>query len=315
MKQQPAIHRKKITIAGAGHVGSTVAQLCAYKQLGDIVLLDIVEGMPQAKALDIAESGPLELFDANITGTNDYENSKDSDVIVICSGLPRKSGMTREDLRDTNAEIVKNVTTLLAEHSPGAFLIVVTNPLDTMTWVAKKYSNFPKERVTGMAGVLDSTRFRTFVAMELGVSNEDVSAMVLGLHGPLMVPLPRYTTVSGVPITELMTTDQIERLVLRTREGGTEIVKLMKSGSAYYAAGSSIVQMIEAYLLDRNRILPCAAWLEGEYGLSDIFMGVPVMLGSDGIEKVLELELTNKEMKFMQQSAEHIRESISNLKV
>lgn len=307
--------QKKITIVGAGNVGATTAQLCAYKKLGHIVLVDILEGYPQGKALDISESAPLEHFDGSVMGTNDYKDTLHSDVVIVCSGLPRKPGMTREDLRDTNAEIIKSVTGEIIKHSPDCFMIVVTNPLDTMTYVARKYTNLPKHRIVGMAGILDSTRFRTFVAMELGVSREDVSAMVLGLHGPHMVPLPRYASVSGIPITELLSPDKVEEIAERTRSGGTEIVQLLKTGSAFYAPAASITQMVEAIVHDKKRVLPCAAYLEGEYGLNDIFMGVPVILGHKGVEKILELNLTETELTSLKKSADTIKASIAQLKV
>jgi len=305
----------KISIIGAGNVGATVANICAGKRLGEIVLIDIIEGFAEGKALDISESSPLEQFDLNIKGGTDYKLTENSDIVVITSGLPRKPGMSREDLRDTNAEIVKEVSENIIKYSPNTFLIVVTNPLDTMTWVAKKYTNLPKERIVGMAGVLDSTRFRSFVAMELNMSPFEISAMVLGLHGPHMVPLPRYTTVSGIPITELLDKKTIERLADRTRKGGTEIVELLKKGSAYYAPGASIAYMVEAIVKNSKRIVPAAAWLGGEYGLNNIFMGVPVLIGSKGVEKIIELELTKEELDSLHKSASEISHSIEMLKV
>ncbi|MGY8761540.1 MAG: malate dehydrogenase, partial [Nitrospinaceae bacterium] len=287
--------RKKITVVGAGQVGSTVAQLTAYKNLGDVVIIDIVEGVPQGKALDLQESSCLQDFDSLVTGTNDYKDTANSDIVVITAGLPRKPGMSREDLLATNAKIVQSVTENIMEHSPDPIVIVVSNPLDAMVYMAKKTSNLPKNKIIGMAGVLDSARLRTFVSLELGCSLVDVDAMVLGGHGDSMVPLPRYTSVSGISITELMTPEQIERVVKRTRTGGAEIVSLLKTGSAFYAPGASVVKMIEAILQDKRRILPCTAYLEGEYGWSGIFFGVPVMMGIHGIEKIIELNMTDEE--------------------
>ncbi len=305
----------KISIVGAGNVGATVANICASQKLGEVVLIDVVEGLAEGKALDIAESSPLQHFDLNIKGGTDYQITENSDIVVLCSGMPRTPGMTREDLRDTNAEIIKEVSEKMIQRSPGMFLIVVTNPLDTMTWVAKKYTGLPKQKIVGMAGVLDSTRLRTFVAMELNVSPVDVSAMVLGLHGPHMVPLPRYTTVSGIPITQLLDEEAIERLSNRTRKGGTEIVELLKRGSAFYAPGASIAYMVEAIVKNSRRIVPAAAWLEGEYGLQDIFMGVPVLIGSQGVEKIIELELKESELESLRASATEIKNSVAMLKV
>lgn len=307
--------RKKITIVGAGHVGATTAHLCAFKGLGNVVMLDVVEGIPQGKALDIMESAPLEGFDMHVTGSNDYADTANSDVVVITAGFARKPGMTREDLRDKNAEVVKEVTENIIKYSPNCIIIVVTNPVDTMTWIAKKYSNLPKSHILGMAGVLDAARFRHFISLELGVSNEDIHAMVLGLHGNHMVPLPSHTSVAGIPIKELIPKKRIDEMVERTRNGGTEIVKYLKTGSAYYAPGASIVQGIESIVFDKKRLLPCPAYLEGEYGLRDIFMGVPCVIGADGIEKIIELELSNEERNLIVKSAEDIKKSISQLKV
>jgi len=309
------IMRKKITVVGAGHVGSTTAQLCAYKKLGNVVMIDIVEGVPQGKSLDLMESAPLESFDMNVTGTNDYADTADSDVVIITAGLPRKPGMTREDLRDINAGIVKDVTENIIKHSPNCFMIVVTNPVDTMTYVAKKYSNLPKNRIMGMAGVLDAARFRHFISLELGVSNLDVKAMVMGLHGGAMVPLPSHTSVAGIPIKELIPQERIDDMVQRTRDGGAEIVKYLKTGSAYYAPASSITQMVETIVRDKKRVLPCPVYLEGEYGLHDMFMGVPCIIGAHGVEKILELELTEEETAQLNKSAEGVTNSISQLKV
>ena len=305
--------RKKITVVGAGQVGSTVAQLTAYKNLGDVVIIDIVEGVPQGKALDLQESSCLQDFDSLVTGTNDYKDTANSDIVVITAGLPRKPGMSREDLLATNAKIVQSVTENIMEHSPDPIVIVVSNPLDAMVYMAKKTSNLPKNKIIGMAGVLDSARLRTFVSLELGCSLVDVDAMVLGGHGDSMVPLPRYTSVSGISITELMTPEQIERVVKRTRTGGAEIVSLLKTGSAFYAPGASVVKMIEAILQDKRRILPCTAYLEGEYGWSGIFFGVPVMMGIHGIEKIIELNMTDEEQAALNKSAEDVKKTCSEI--
>jgi malate dehydrogenase len=305
--------RKKITVVGAGQVGSTVAQLTAYKNLGDVVIIDIVEGVPQGKALDLQESSCLQDFDSLVTGTNDYKDTANSDIVVITAGLPRKPGMSREDLLATNAKIVQSVTENIMEHSPDPIVIVVSNPLDAMVYMAKKTSNLPKNQIIGMAGVLDSARLRTFVSLELGCSLVDVDAMVLGGHGDSMVPLPRYTSVSGISITELMSPEQIERVVKRTRAGGAEIVSLLKTGSAFYAPGASVVKMIEAILQDKRRILPCTAYLEGEYGWSGIFFGVPVMMGIHGIEKIIELNMTDEEQAALNNSAEEVKKTCSEI--
>ena len=300
--------RPKISIIGAGNVGATTAHWIASKELGDIVLLDIVEGMPQGKALDLLESGPVEYFDVDVKGTNSYEDTKNSDIVVITSGIARKPGMSRDDLISINTKIVKEVTQNVAKHSPDAIIIVVTNPLDAMVYVASKISRFQKNKVIGMAGVLDSTRFRTFIAKELDVSVEDVDAMVLGGHGDTMVPLPRYSTVNGIPITELMAAEKIEQLVKRTRDGGAEIVNLLKTGSAYYAPSAAVVEMVESILKDRKRILPCAAYCDSEYGVGGYFVGVPVKLGKNGVEKVIELKLSDNEREMFSKSVEHVRQ-------
>ena len=305
--------RKKITVVGAGQVGSTVAQLTAYKNLGDLVIIDIVEGIPQGKALDLQESSCLQVFDSLVTGTNDYKDTANSDIVVITAGLPRKPGMSREDLLATNAKIVQSVTEQVMEHSRDPIVIVVSNPLDAMVYMAKKTSNLPKNKIIGMAGVLDSARLRTFVSLELGCSLVDVDAMVLGGHGDSMVPLPRYTSVSGISITELMTQEQIDRVVERTRKGGAEIVALLKTGSAFYAPGASVVKMIEAILQDKRRILPCTAYLEGEYGWSGIFFGVPVMMGIHGIEKVIELKMTDEEQAALDESARDVKKTCDEI--
>ncbi|VAX22722.1 Malate dehydrogenase [hydrothermal vent metagenome] len=307
--------KKKITVIGAGHVGATTAQLIAYKKLGHVTIIDVVDGLPQGKALDIMESAPLENFDSRVTGTNDYADTADSDIVVMTAGLARKPGMSREDLRDKNAEIVKSCSEQIIKYSPNCFMIVVTNPLDTMAWVAKKYTGLGKNRILGMAGVLDSTRFRSFIAMELGVSNEDVHATVLGLHGDDMVPMPRFSSVAGIPITELLPKDKIDELVSRARKGGGEIVSLLKTGSAYYAPASSVVNMVESIVLEKNRILPAAAFLEGEYGIDGLFMGVPVKLNWTGVEKVMEFKLTDEENTALQNSAQGVRDSMAQLSV
>ena len=305
--------RKKITVVGAGQVGSTVAQLTAYKNLGDVVIIDIIEGVPQGKALDLQESSCLQVFDSLVTGTNHYKETANSDVVVITAGLPRKPGMSREDLLATNAKIVQSVTEKIMEHSSDPIIIVVSNPLDAMVYMAKQTSNLPKNKIIGMAGVLDSARLRTFVSLELGCSLVDVDAMVLGGHGDSMVPLPRYTSVSGISITELMTKEQIDRVVERTRKGGAEIVSLLKTGSAFYAPGSSVVKMIEAILQDKRRILPCTAYLEGEYGWSGIFFGVPVMMGINGIEKIIELKMTDEEKAALDKSAQDVKKTCDTI--
>jgi len=305
--------RKKITIVGAGNVGATAAHWAAEKEMGDIVLVDIIEGMPQGKALDLMESRPVEGFDVTITGSTGYEETADSDLVIITSGLPRKPGMSREDLLQKNKEIVTSVTKSVVVHSPQCIIIVVSNPLDTMTYLAKAVSGFPKNRVMGMAGILDSARFRVFIAMELKVSVEDTQAFVLGGHGDSMVPLPRYSSVGGIPLTQLLPQEKIDAIVARTRKAGGEIVALLKTGSAYYSPSASVVQMAEAILKDKKRILPCCAYLEGEYGLNDIYFGVPVKLGSDGVEQVLEVSLTQEEKALVQQSGKAVKESISAL--
>ncbi len=305
--------RAKITIVGAGNVGATAAHWAAARELGDIVLIDIVEGVPQGKALDLYEASPVEGFDCRVTGTNDYADTADSDIVIITAGIARKPGMSRDDLINTNAGIVGSVTEEIASRSPNCVLIVVSNPLDVMVTKAHMVCGFPRERIMGMAGVLDSARFRAFISMELGVSIEDISATVLGGHGDSMVPLPRYSTVSGIPIPDLMPADRVESIVQRTRDGGAEIVNFLKTGSAYYAPGAAIVQMAEAILKDKKRILPCAALLDGEYGQKGIFMGVPVKLGAGGIEEVIELKLTSEEQAAFDKSAGLVRELIKTL--
>ena len=307
--------RIKITIVGAGNVGATAAHWAAERELGDIVLVDIVEGTPQGKALDLMEARPVEGFDVNIIGSNSYAETKDSDVVIITAGLPRKPGMSREDLLQKNREIVEGVTRQIVKYSPNCFIIVVSNPLDTMTYLAYKVSGFSRNRVMGMAGVLDSARFRVFIAMELNISVEEVQAFVLGGHGDDMVPLIRYSTVAGIPIAELISEERIKAIVDRTRKAGGEIVNLLKTGSAFYSPAASAVQMAEAILKDKRRILPCAACLQGEYGLQDICFGVPVILGAQGIEKVIEVRLTEEEKEAVQKSAREVKKSISELKL
>jgi malate dehydrogenase len=294
---------KKVTVVGAGNVGATAAQRLAEKELCDVVLVDIVEGVPQGKALDLTEAAPIEKHDAKLTGTNGYEATAGSDIVIITAGIPRKPGMSRDDLISTNAGIIKNVTRRVVAHSPDTILIIVSNPLDAMCHVAFEESGFPKQRVLGMAGVLDSARFRAFIAMELNVSVENTHAFVLGGHGDTMVPLPRYSTVAGIPITELMTQERIDALVTRTANGGAEIVSLLKTGSAYYAPASAAVEMAEAILKDKKKVLPCAAYLQGEYGINDLFIGVPVKLGKSGIEQVIEITLTESEKAALMKSA------------
>jgi len=303
----------KITIVGAGNVGATTAHWAAAKELGDVVLIDIVEGMPQGKALDLAESAPLEGFDCRLVGTNDYADTAHSDVVVVTAGIARRPGMSRDDLLQTNAKIVGTVVSQVVRYSPNAYLIVVSNPLDAMVHVAKQVSGWPKQRVMGMAGVLDSARFRYFIAQELGVSVEDVHGFVLGGHGDTMVPVPRYATVNGISITQLLSAEQIARLVQRTRDGGAEIVNYLKQGSAFYAPGAAIVQMVEAIVKDKKRVLPAAAYLEGEYGLHDIYVGVPILLGAAGVEKVIEVELTTEEQAALKRSAEAVEELVRAL--
>lgn len=307
--------RKKITIVGAGNVGATAAHWAAEKEIGDVVLVDIVEGVPQGKALDLMEAGPVKGFDTKVIGTNGYDETVDSDIVIITSGFPRQPGMSREDLLEKNREIIQSVTNEIVMRSPNCIIIMVTNPLDTMVYLAKKVSGFPKNRVMGMAGILDTARLRTFIAMELNVSVEDIQAFILGGHGDDMVPIPRYCTVAGVPITQLIAKEKIDKIVERTRKGGGEIVSLLKKGSAFYSPSASAIQMTEAILKDKKRIVPCAAYLEGEYGLNDIYFGVPVKLGSNGIEKVIEVELTDEEKAAVQKSADSVKKSIAELKL
>jgi malate dehydrogenase len=303
----------KITIIGAGAVGATAAQRIVQMELGDVVMTDIVEGLPQGKALDLAQAGPLCGYDSKVTGTNEYEGIEDSDVVVVTAGIARKPGMTREDLLKINGKIIKEVSQNIAKYAPDSIVIIVSNPLDIMTYVAMKTTGFEPRRVFGMSGVLDSGRFATFIAMELGCSVRDISAMVLGGHGDTMVPLPRFTTVSGIPITELMSKDTIQRLVERTVNGGAEIVNLLKTGSAFYAPSASVTNMVEAVLKDTKRVMPVCAYLSGEYGKRDIYLGVPVKLGRRGIEDIIELELTADERKALDRSAEALRSGIASM--
>src|SRR6266436_102104 len=307
--------RNKITVVGGGNVGASAAINLALKELGDVVLVDVVEGVPQGKGLDIAQMGPIEGYDVTVTGANDYAPTANSDVVVITAGLARKPGMSRDDLLIANYEVVKNVTENIAKHSPNAILVLVTNPLDAMCTVAHHVSKFPKHRVVGMAGVLDSARFRTFIARELNVSVENVTAFVLGGHGDTMVPLPRYSTVAGIPITDLLSKDRIDALVTRTANGGAEIVNFLKSGSAYYAPGASAVEMVEAILKDKKKILPCAAYLSGQYGVRGLYVGVPVKLGRSGVEQIVEITLTPDEQAAFKKSADAVRELVDKLKL
>ncbi|MGA9478568.1 MAG: malate dehydrogenase [Desulfobacterales bacterium] len=299
---------KKVTVVGAGNVGATAAQRLAEKELCDVVLVDIIEGVPQGKSLDLTEAAPIEKHDAHLTGANTYDATAGSNIIIITAGIPRKPGMSRDDLLGTNAGIMKKVTEQVAKLSPNAVIIIVSNPLDAMCHVAFDASGFPKERVLGMAGVLDSARFRAFIAMELNVSVENTHAFVLGGHGDTMVPLPRYSTVAGIPITELLPQDRIDAIVERTRTGGAEIVSLLKTGSAYYAPASAAVEMAESILKDKKKILPCAALLQGEYGIENLFIGVPVKLGANGIEEVIQIKLTEDEQAALNRSAAAVQE-------
>ncbi|MCB9478812.1 MAG: malate dehydrogenase [Deltaproteobacteria bacterium] len=299
--------RKKLTIVGAGNVGASAMAWAAAAELGDIVLVDIVEGLPQGKALDLAEGGPVMGFDSNIVGANSYEETADSDVVIITAGIARKPGMSRDDLLATNKKIVGDVTEQVAKYSPNCTIIVISNPLDAMCHVAKAASGFPRERVIGMAGVLDSSRFRTFIAMELGVSVEDVTAFVLGGHGDTMVPLTRYSSVGGIPVETLIPAERLAEIVDRTRNAGAEVVKLLKTGSAFYSPAASGIQMAEAILKDKKRVLPCAALLEGEYGYNGLYLGVPCLLGAGGLEKVFEIELTAEEKTALDKSADAVK--------
>jgi len=307
--------RKKITVVGAGNVGATCAQRLAERDYADIVLVDIIEGMPQGKALDILQSGPVVGYDSNVIGTNSYDETKGSDIAIITSGVPRKPGMSRDDLVLTNMKIVQGVTEQLVKKSPKCIIIVVANPLDAMAQLALKVSGFPRNRVIGMSGILDTARFRTFVAQDLKVSVEDVAAYVLGGHGDTMIPLIRMATVGGVPLTEVMPADTISKIVERTVKGGGEIVALLKTGSAFYAPSAGAVQMVDAIVLDKKQILPCAAYLEGEYGVSGVFVGVPTKLGENGIEEIIEIKLTSEEQAALNKSADAVRELIEIMKI
>jgi len=305
--------RKKVTIVGAGNVGGTTAMRLAQRGYADIVLYDIVDGLPQGKALDLQEAAPVEGYDARVIGTNDYADTAGSDVVVFTSGAPRKPGMSRDDLLFTNQKIVEENTAKIVRESPNTIMLMVNNPLDAMAQLAFKRSGFPKSRVVGQAGILDTARFRTFLALELGVSFRDVQAYVLGGHGDDMVPVLSYTTVGGVPVEKLVPRARLEALVERTRKGGAEIVELLKTGSAFYAPSAGVMEMLDAILLDRKRILPCSAYLEGEYGIDDLFVGVPVVLGAGGVERVVEIELTGDERAALDRTARSIRELVEKL--
>jgi malate dehydrogenase len=302
--------RNKVTIVGSGNVGATAAHWMAAKELADVVLIDIIEGVPQGKGLDLLEAMPIEKRDSHVLGTQEYADTANSDIVVITAGIPRKPGMSRDDLLNINHKIMADVVGKVVQYSPNCILIIVSNPLDAMAQAAYKLSKFPRERVIGMAGVLDSARFRTFIAEELKVSVENVTAFVLGGHGDTMVPLARYSTVAGIPITELMDKATIERLVQRTRDGGAEIVKYLKSGSAYYAPSAAVTEMVEAILKDKKKILPCAAYLDGEYGIHGLFVGVPVKLGEKGIEQIIEIKLTPEEQTALERSAGAVKELV-----
>ncbi len=306
--------RKKVTVVGGGNVGASCALNIAFKELADVVLVDVVEGVPMGKALDMLQTGPIDGYDVRVTGANDYEATANSDVVVITAGLARKPGMSRDDLLLANYEVVKSVTEQVVKYSPDSILVLVTNPLDAMCWVAQKVSKFPKNRVVGMAGVLDSARFRTFLAEALNVSVENVTAVVLGGHGDTMVPVVRLSSVSGIPLTELMDQETLDKIVDRTRNGGAEIVKFLKTGSAYYAPAAAAVEMVESILKDKKKVLPCAAYLEGEYGINGLFVGVPVKLGAKGIEKIYEIKLNDAEKAMLAKSAGAVQELIDVIK-
>jgi malate dehydrogenase len=307
--------RRKVTVVGAGNVGSTAAMRLAEKELADVILVDVLEGIPAGKALDLTQAAPIEEHDCRIVGcTEDYSDAKDSDIVIITAGIPRKPGMSRDDLLSTNMNIMKTVVEAVAEAAPKAILIIVSNPLDAMCHVAYDVSGFPKNRVIGMAGVLDSARFRAFIGMELDVSVENVHAFVLGGHGDTMVPVSRYSTVAGVPITELLPKERIQAIEQRTREGGAEIVGLLKTGSAYYAPASAAVEMAEVIMKDKKKILPCAAYLEGEYGIQDLFIGVPVKLGANGVEQIIEIQLNEEERRALDHSADAVRKLVEDMK-
>lgn len=310
----PTGKRFRIACIGAGNVGSTAAQYCLDMELGDVVLTDVVEGMPQGKALDLTQAGPVRRYSNAAHGTNDYKDIEGAAVCVITAGLPRKPGMTRLDLLEKNGKIMSDVCANIAKHAPDSVVIVVTNPLDVMCYVALKKLGFPPNRVIGMAGILDSSRMRTFVAEELNVSMENVDTMVLGSHGDDMVPLPEYTTVSGIPITQLISKERVDAIMERTRKGGGEIVALLKTGSAYYAPGASAARMVESVLRDEHQVLPCAAYLQGEYGIEDVYAGVPCILGKNGVERIIELKLTDEQRAALHQSAEEVRTGIAGLR-
>jgi malate dehydrogenase len=307
--------RKKVTVVGSGHVGATVAQLIAHKELADVVMTDIVEGLPQGKGLDLLQTGPIEGYDAFVRGTNDYKDTANSDIVVITAGFPRKPGMSRDDLLMKNYEVIKAVVEPCVKYSPNCILVMVTNPLDAMAQAAWKMSGFSKNRVMGMAGVLDTARFRAFVAMELNVSVENIFAFVLGGHGDDMVPLARYTNVAGIPLTELLPKERIDAIVERTRKGGGEIVSLLKTGSAYYAPGAAVTEMVESILKDKKKVLPCSVYLEGEYGISGVFVGVPVKLGARGVEQIIEVKLTPEEEAALKKSAAGVKELVGVMKL
>ncbi len=304
------MRRAKITIIGAGNVGATCAHWAAAKELGDIVLLDIVEGLPQGKGLDLRQAGPVERFDANIIGTNNYDDTKDSDIVIVTSGIARKPGMSRDDLMSTNMKIVRSVSEEAAKRSPKAVYIIVSNPLDAMVQTCWKATKLPTNQIVGQAGVLDTARYRAFLGMELGCSVEDIVAVLMGGHGDDMVPLPRYTSVAGIPVTELIPKERLDAIVKRTRDGGAEIVGLLKTGSAYYAPAAASVQMAEAIIKDKKRILPCAAYCKNEYGVGGYFVGVPCVLGANGVEKVIELKLDAEERKLFEASVSHVKELV-----
>ncbi|MBI2067595.1 MAG: malate dehydrogenase [Deltaproteobacteria bacterium] len=305
--------RPKIALIGAGQIGGILAQLAVQRELGDVVLFDVVEGVPQGKALDLQESGPVDGFDATLLGTNDYKDTQGADVVIVTAGLPRKPGMSRDDLLTKNVEIMKSVAANIKEYCGNAFVIVISNPLDAMVYTMKKITGFPKNRVVGMAGVLDSSRFRTFAAMELGVSVEDVTALVLGGHGDDMVPLPRYCTVNGIPITEILSREKIEAIIKRTQMAGGEIVNLLKTGSAFFSPAASAISMAESYLRDKKRVLACAAFLEGEYGVQGYYMGVPAVIGRGGVERIIEIKLTPEEKKMFDASVDHVKKLVSQI--
>ena len=307
--------RRKIALIGGGQIGGTLALLAAQRELGDVVIYDVVEGMPQGKALDLMESRPVDGYDVNLTGTNDFKDIAGADVVIVTAGFPRKPGMSRDDLLNRNLDIMKTVASNVKQHCPKAFVIVISNPLDAMVYTMKRITGFPRSHVVGMAGVLDSARFRTFVAMELGISVEDVTAFVLGGHGDEMVPLPRYCTVAGIPLPVLMSQETIDRIVKRTRFAGGEIVELLKTGSAFYSPAAAAIAMAESYLKDKKRVLACAAHLEGEYGVDGLYVGVPVVIGANGVERVIEIPLEDGERKLLDVSVEHVRALVEEIKL